>query len=292
VATLTQETPSVGKTGAWIVSIGGRMPQPFQLRGVLGAVTPPTKTLVAVVVAALMLVAPALAANEYNVTASFSPTKSGTVKKPAPVGITFGYVVKDTEGGRPFSLENFTALFEGVAVNTNTFPKCSASAITQAQTDSGCPSGSLVATGYARNLAGDRNNRKDVSVKCYLTLRLHNSGNNKMALFVKGDPQLAGAKNCPISLSTAIPVSIVRQSRGAALRLVIPESLKHPLATLTNAVVEVNLKVKKLTKKAHGRSTGLFETVGRCTRGKRAVTVSFNNEGGDTGLQSTRARCS
>jgi hypothetical protein len=246
----------------------------------------------AAVAAALTFAAPAHAVNEYDIKASTSPAKSGTTKKPTPVGINLAFTVRDTEGGRPLSLERFTALFEGVAVNTNAFAKCSATAITQAKTDSGCPSGSLVATGFARNLAGNRADRKDRSISCYLTLRLHNSGNNKMALFVKGDPNGAGDKACPIDLATAIPISVVRQARGAALRLSIPESLKHPLATLTNALVEVNLKVKKMTKKVKGRNVGLFETTGRCVRGKRAVTITFNNEGGDTGVQSTRASCS
>jgi hypothetical protein len=246
----------------------------------------------AAVAAALTLAVPAFAANEYDIKASTSPTKSGTAKKPTPIGVNLGFTVRDTEGGRPLSLERFTALLEGVSVNTNSFAKCSATTITQAKSDKSCPSGSLAATGYARNLAGNRADRKDASIKCYLSLRLHNSGNNKMALFVKGDPQGAGDKSCPIDLATAIPVSVIRGSKGASLRLSIPESLKHPLATLTNAVVEMNLKVKKMTKTVKGRKVGLFETVGRCTRGKRAVTISFNNEGGDTGVQSTRASCS
>jgi hypothetical protein len=247
---------------------------------------------VAAVAAALALAAPAQAANEYNVTASTSPKKSGTAKKPTPVGVDLGFTVRDTEGGRPLSLERFTALFEGITVNTNPFARCSATKITQAKSDATCPEGSLVATGYARNVAGARDNRRDASIRCYLSLRLHNSGNNRMALFVEGDPNASGDRACPIDLATAIPISVVRQSRGSALRLTIPESLKHPLATLTNAVVEMNLKVKRMTRKVKGRTVGLFATTGRCVRGSRAVTITFDNEGDDTGVQSTRAACS
>ena len=239
-----------------------------------------------------MFAVPAHAANEYDVRASTSPTKSGTTKKPAPVGVNLGFTIRDTEGGRPLSLERFTALFEGVAINTNAFAKCSATSIEQAKSDRGCPSGSLVASGFARNVAGDRSNRKDASIRCYLTLKLYNSGNNKMALFVRGDPNQTGDKACPIDLATAIPISVIRSARGTSLRLSIPETLKHPLATLTNALVEVDLKVKRMTKKVKGRNVGLFETTGRCVRGKRAVTITFNNEGGDTAVQSTRAACS
>jgi hypothetical protein len=247
---------------------------------------------VAAVAAALTLAAPAFAANEYDIKASTSPTKSGTTKKPKAIAVNLSFSVRDTEGGRPLSMQQFTAAFDGVRVNTNAFKKCSATAITQAKTDSKCPKGSLVATGFARNLAGDRNNRADRSISCYLSLRLHNSGNNKMALFVKGDPQAAGDKSCPIDLATAIPISVVRNSRGASLRLTIPESLKHPLATLTNSVVEMNLKVKRMTTKVKGKTIGLFETTGRCVKRKRNVTLTFNNEGGNVAKQSTRASCS
>lgn len=247
---------------------------------------------VAAVVAALTLAVPAFAANEYDIKASTSPSKSGTKAKPSAVGVNLGFTTRDTEGGRPLSMEQLTVAFDGIAVNTNAFAKCSATAITQAKSDSSCPKGSLVATGYARNIAGDRNNRADRSINCYLSLRLHNSGNNKLALFVKGDPQGAGDKGCPIDLATAIPISVVRNAKGASLRLAIPESLKHPLATLTNSVVEMNLKVKKMTKKVKGRSVGLFETTGRCVAGKRTVTLTFNNEGGNVAKQSTRAKCS
>ena len=242
--------------------------------------------------AMLILAVPAFAANEYDITASTSPTKSGTKKKPAPVGVNLGFKTTDTEGGRPLSMEKLNIKLDGIVVNTNAFAKCSASKIESEQGDKGCPSGSLIATGYARNFAGNRNDRKDKSISCYLTLRLHNSGNNTLALLVTGNPQAAGDKNCPIALSTAIPVSVAKSGNGASLSLSIPESLKHPVATLTNSVVEMNLKVKKMTKKSNGRTLGLFETIGACTSGKRAVTLTFNNEGGDTARQSTRAKCS
>ena len=285
-------------------SIGGLMPKPLQDGRVsrIAVPIPPdvperkshVKITVplAAVAAALTLAAPAYAVNEYDIKASTSPTKSGTTSKPTPVGVNLGFTTRDPEGGRPLSMEQLTVAFDGMRVNTNAFAKCSATAITQAKNDSKCPSGSLIATGYARNLAGDRNNRADRSISCYLSLRLHNSGNNKLALFVKGDPNAPGDKSCPIDLATAIPISVVRNAKGASLRLAIPESLKHPLATLTNSVVEMNLKVARKTTKVKGKTIGLFETTGRCVNRKRTVTLTFNNEGGNVAKQSTRASCS
>ena len=95
----------------------------------------------------------------------------------------------DTEGGRPLAMEKLTIELRRHRINTKPFAKCTASKIEEDQSDKGCPRGSLVATGFARNIAGNITNRKDASIRCYLTLRLYNSGPGKMALFVKGGPQ-------------------------------------------------------------------------------------------------------
>lgn len=245
---------------------------------------------VAAFVAALAIPGTALAANEYDITAKYSPTKSGTAKNPRPVSLNFGFKVQSTEPGRPFSLEALTATFQGTRINTAGFRSCSVSKIERAQSDESCGTGSLVATGFARNLAGNRANRADASIRCYLTLRLHIAGRNRMALFVKGDPTAAGDKNCPVGVATAIPVTI-RPGTNSQLKLSIPESLKHPLPTLTNALVEVDLKVRRKTRKVRGKTIGAFETV-RCVRGSRNVDVTFDNEEGNVGKARGKARCS
>src|SRR5688572_27973102 len=148
------------------------------------------KLLLATLALALLLVpaSAASAANEYTTSAAFSPAKKGSKRAPAPVGATLGFSVKETEGKRPQSMESLRIDLRGIATNGARFKSCSAAKITQAGSDSACPIGSLIGTGYARNVAGNRTNFDDGSIRCYLTLRLHNAGAGKLALFVSGDP--------------------------------------------------------------------------------------------------------
>ena len=151
------------------------------------------------VAAALCLALPAsaMAANAYTITSSFSPGKSGKASKPTPVSGAFGFSVADPEGKRPYALDAIKVDFSGIRMNTADFATCSATAIEQAQSDKVCKSSALVATGYANNIAGNAASRDDASIRCYLTIKLYNSGKGKGALFVKGDPM--AAKSCPIA---------------------------------------------------------------------------------------------
>jgi hypothetical protein len=250
------------------------------------------KLLLATLALALLLVptSAAFAANAYTTSAAYTPGK-GTKAKPAPVGVSLAYSVKDTAGMRPQGLESQRIDLAGIKTNGARFKSCSAAKIIAAQNDSGCASGSLVATGYAKNIAGSRTNFADGSIRCYLSLRLHNAGAGKLALFVKGDPTLAGDKNCPIAVATAIPISVTKTSTGSSIKFVIPESLKHPLATITNSLTEMSLKVSKKTTKVNGKTVGLFEATGPCSAAKRGVTYTFNNEGGSVVKQAAALRC-
>jgi hypothetical protein len=232
----------------------------------------------------------AYAANEYTITFSTNPTKSGTTKKPAPISGKFGFNVRDTQGRRPAALDRLTVSFTGIRMNTRQFTGCSASRIEAAQSDRVCSSRALVATGFANNIAGNIADRNDQSIRCGLTVRLYNSGSGKMVLFVKGGPN--EARPCPIQLATAIPVSIVRRSTGDRLSFSIPQNLKNPLATLRNSLVETQLTLLRKTVRKSGRTVGFFETVGNCRAGRRTVTAQFDNEGTDSDTsQSGFARC-
>jgi hypothetical protein len=251
-----------------------------------------TKKLFLAMLALALLLVPASAAfasNAYTTSAAYTPGK-GTKTKPVAVAPSLAFNVEDTDGQRPRGLESLRIDLAGIKTNGARFKSCSAAKITAAQSDSGC-TGSLVGTGYAKNIAGSRTNFADGSIRCYLALRLHNAGAGKLALFVKGDPTLAGDKNCPIAVATAIPVSVTKSSTGSSIKLVIPESLKHPLSTLTNSLVEMSLKVSKKTTKVKGKTVGLFEATGPCSAAKRAVTYTFNNEGASVVKQNAAVRC-
>jgi len=250
-------------------------------------------SLLATLMLAILLLpsAAAFAANEYTTTASTTPAAKGTAKKHVPVGAKLGFSVTDTEGKRPKSMESLKITLRGIVANNARFKACSAATMTRESSDASCPSGSLVGSGFARNIAGSRTSFDDQSIRCYLTLRLHNAGAGKFALFVKGDPNAAGDKNCPVQLATAIPISVSRTSAGAVMKLSIPESLKHPISTLTNSIVQMQLNVAKKTTRYKGKTVGLLEAAGKCSGGTRTVGYAFSNEGGESALETARARC-
>lgn len=240
---------------------------------------------------ALAIPATAFALNEYALQASFSPAKAGKPKKPVPVGAKLGFNVEDTENKRPLSLEKIAIRLTGTVFNGRWFKNCTASQITDAQSDEGCPNGSLVATGYAQNVAGNRSDRNDKSLSCYLSLKLYNSGRNRMALFVEGSPNRPAGRTCPITLSVAIPVRIATSSTGSTISLKIPESLKHPTATLTNSLVEMRLELDRKTRMRKGKRRGFMEVRGGCTGRRRAVNFTFYNEDNNVVRQGIRTRC-
>jgi hypothetical protein len=241
---------------------------------------------------ALVIPASAIALNEYTLTDSaYSPSKAGKAKKPVPVGVRLGFDVADSENKRPLSLERLAIKQAGIGFNGAFFKKCTAKQITDAQSDENCPSGSLIATGYARNIAGNRSDRNDKSQTCYLFLRLHNGGRGKLSLFVRGSNTAPAGQTCPLNLAVAIPVSIAQSSASSTINLTIPESLKHPLATLTNSLVEMRLNVPCKTTRRNGKRRGFLEARGKCSGGRRAINYTFYNEENNVVRQGTRARC-
>lgn len=238
---------------------------------------------------ALSLSGTAMAANEYTITSSANPSNAGTKKKPTPISGRFAFQVRDTEGKRPLALDALAVEFRGVRINTSPFARCTATQIEQASSDAGCPAGARVASGFANNIAGNINDRNDTSLRCYLTVRLWNSGPGKMALFVQGSPN--AARPCPIEVATAIPVSITRRATGDRLSFTIPENLKTPVATIRNSLIETSLSFRKLTRRSGGRRVGAFETFACGARNRNAVNVTFTNEGGNVVRQSGFSRC-
>ena len=101
-------------------------------------------------IAALVVVAVAHAAqvNTYTVTGKTSPSSPGSAKKPLPISLDFDYTVGEQSGQRPSPVERYTIGFYGVRSNGGLFPKCTAASINAAQSNSGCPKGSVVGTGF------------------------------------------------------------------------------------------------------------------------------------------------
>ena len=241
---------------------------------------------------ALAAVAYAQVTNTYTVTASTNPTNAGTSKKPVPISVKFGYQVGEVNNNRPSPVKKYSILFDGLRVNTNSFPKCSASQLKASK--AGCAK-AIVGTGKVKNASGATNNPADKSIVCNLNLTVYNSGNNKGLLLLEGGPGQPEDRECPIEFGPSngtIPTNYARGTRGTALEFSVPQTLLHPLATLDNSVYDVKSTIKRLTKKVKGKTVGYFESIGGCKANRRTVTVTFTPEKGSTQKASSPAKCS
>lgn len=244
----------------------------------------------------LLLVVAAVAyaqvTNTYTVTASTNPAKAGSSKKPVPISVKFNYQVGEVDGKRPSPVKKYSILFDGLRVNTNSFPKCSAAQLKASK--AGCAA-AKVGSGAVRNASGATNNPNDKSIVCDLQLTVYNSGNNKGLLLLEGGPGQGAGKECPIEFGPSngtIPANYARSARGTALEFSVPATLLHPLATLDNSVYDVRSTILKKTKKVKGKTVGYYEAVGGCRGGRRTVTVTFTPETGSTQKASSPAKCS
>lgn len=241
-------------------------------------------------VLAIAAVAYAQTVNTYTVNGSTSPTRAGSKAKPVPVSVKFSYEVGEASGNRPSPVEKYSIKFAGLNVNTAPFPKCSAQTLENGE--SGCPSGSKMGSGYIKNATGAKNDPKDRSIECNARLSVYNAGNNKGVIYVKGSPGASDPREkCAIDLAAPIPAQFVRSSSGTALEFTVPASLLHPLPTLDNAVTSVQSTIRKATKKTKNRTVGFFESIGGCVRNKRAITVTFTAESGDSKRAQKLASC-
>ena len=244
---------------------------------------------VTVFVLSIAAVAYAAQVNQYTLTASTSPKAKGSNKSPKPIGITFNFSVAEASNNRPAVVEKYTIKFGGTRVNTSAAPKCSTSVL-NAQGPDGCPSGSVVGTGFIENETGASNNEADKSIQCNAQLSVVNLGGTNGSIYVEGDPnQSDPRRKCAIELAAGIPAKFRNTSTGSELSFVVPESLKHPGSPgISNAVKKVTSKIKRITKSGKG----FYEARGGCKNNKRTVTVTFRTESGDTDRVNKLVNCS
>ena len=229
--------------------------------------------------------------NTYDVDGSTSPSRPGSKKKPIPIAIKFDYTVGEVQNRRPSVIKKYSIRFGGTQVNTNTAPTCSKATLDN-QGPSGCPAGSIVGSGYIENETGDRNNPNDKSIVCNASVQVINQGDRKVNLYVAGSPGSTDPRTkCAIELASAIPANFVRRGNTTALEFTVPDSLAHPLPTLSNAVRRVQSNVRRVTKRIRGKRRGFFEAIGGCTNRSRLITVIFTPESGPQATAQHRASC-
>jgi hypothetical protein len=243
----------------------------------------------AALVTMLVVVPSAFAINVYTVSGNVNG-RAGTSAKPVPISLNFGYTVSTDNGNRPSPVEKYSIKFDGLRVNSNVAATCRIAA--SSNTDRNCSSASRVGQGFIRNATGNSANPADRSITCNAALRVYNAGRNRATIFVQGSPSSTDPRTkCAIELSAPIPANFVRSSTGTALEFRVPQSLLHPAPGLDNAVESVTSTIRKITRRVNGRTRGFFESVGGCRAGRRAITVTFTPETGNTGRAQRLAPC-
>ena len=249
----------------------------------------------AAVAAVLCLAIPAsaMAANELHDHQLVQPRQVGQDEQARRrSAATFGFSVTRPRGQAPATRSTPSRSTSPASASTRRdFQTCSAAAIEQAQSDTGLQ---VVGAGrhrlreQHRRQRGQPRRRLDPLLPVDQALQLGQATRSPCS----SRATRTRRKSCPIAVATAIPVKITRGAAGDSLSFSIPSNLKNPIPTLRNALVETKLTLAKKTVRKHGRTVGYFETIGGCKGGKRAITVTFDNEGANDAKRSTFARCS
>jgi hypothetical protein len=276
------------------------------------------KLLVAVLaLAAVVAVASvAMAANTYEVHIADSTAGKGTMKRPIPASLDFGYRVGDTEGQRPFVIREYRIAAEGLRSYPDARPKCTfeqatdPTATAPSQLSRACRR-AFVGDGTIANQAGAPNDRSQ-KLACDVTLTLINisTGDPRypktvrqirrrggIAIRIDTDPPA-----CPIPVHEALAAPFydtkLQRVPTSELRFTVPDSLAHP-GGLDNSVVEVVSHIDKKTGRvpvrrgipqaAAKRRVGFYSLVGRKGR-TRTVRVVFVDESGAKSTATTRYR--
>jgi len=256
-------------------------------------------------VAVLALAGVAVAANTYVVDLAKAGKGKGSMKKPIPTTLDFGYKVGDDANQRPFVIKQYRIAAEGTRAYPKARPKCTYEQATDPNvTDpkqlTACTK-ALVGTGTINNLAGapnDRNQKLPCNVK--LTLFNISNGDPRFADTVKQIKKRGGIAiridtdppDCPIPVHEALAAPFydtkIEGVPTSELRFTVPDSLRHP-GGLDNSVISVVSHIKKLTGRvpvrrgvpvaAAKRTVGFYSLVGR--KGTtRTTRVTFVDESG------------
>jgi hypothetical protein len=248
------------------------------------------------VVTAVAVAGVAAAVNTYEVdVAATKPTAKGSLPRPVPEQLRFGFEVSDTEGLRPQVIREYRIAAEGLQAYPDARPTCTFAQATALQVAAACGK-ALVGSGAIDNDAGAPNDRTQ-KLDCDVKLRLYNIStgdprdpktvgqirrNGGIAIRIDTDPPA-----CPIPVHEALAAPFydtkIQGVSTVELRFRVPDTLAHP-GGLDNSLTDVVSTIQRKTGRAEvkggaERRVGFFSAVGRSGR-TRTVRVVFVDESG------------
>jgi len=246
----------------------------------------------------------ALADNVYETHVSGGrPIAKGSVKKPVPVSVDFGFRVSETDPTkRATPIETYSIGSEGLVANPKFFPSCRFSQVASGPTRA-CRK-ALVGTGIVKAATGNTAEQSLASsLGCNQRLRLYNIGDG-MAIRLDADPPPppnfdTDQISCAIPIHDAIKGRFVKTTiaghPATDFRFTVPQNLLHPVTGLDTSVRESVSHVPRLATtarvKGKRRKVGFYEVVG-CNGNRRTARTTYRSETGQvTQSTSERARC-
>jgi hypothetical protein len=251
---------------------------------------------VAAVGAAFTVTTVAVAVNTYVVDlAKGSGNREGSLAKPIPTKLDFGYRVGDTDNLRPSVIKKYFIAAEGVKYYPQVRPTCTFKQANQSPTYSPACKKAVVGKGSIDNQAGAASDRTQ-KIPCTAKLTLLNISdgpgvtkkNGAFGIRVDADPP-----TCPIPVHGALAAPIfsvkIEGITSSELRFTVPDNLAHP-GGLDNSVIHTVSHVFRLTGKVKiggkRRTVGFASGVGRKGK-KRTTRVTFVSEDGHKSLATT-----
>lgn len=224
----------------------------------------------------------AFAENIYEVHIAGTSKGRGSLAKPQPVKLNFGYTVGDTENLRPTVIKQYRIAPEAHITYPKAFPSCTFEQADQFPAIHRACRKAIVGSGLVRNHSGAVTDRTG-KLPCNLRLTLINisTGDRSdrptvrqirrqggMAIRLDGGPPLPADPTrdvgCSLDIHKALAAPFYRiRLNGlpsSELRFNVPDELTEPLTGVQNAVIEARSVVKKRV--ARARVRGKMRRVG------------------------------
>ena len=261
------------------------------------------------VVASLAVAGVASAVNTYEVDIADSSPGKGSLARPIPSILKFGYEVGDSDGLRPQVIRQYRIAAEGTYTYPDARKKCTfaqattPTALDKTQLPAACKR-AIVGSGTINNQAGAPNDRTQKLV-CDVQLTLINISTGdprypasvrqirkRGGMAIRIDTYQPEGSRCPIPVHEALAAPFydvnIEGIKTSELRFTVPDTLAHP-GGLDNSVVDVTSTIQKKTGRvavrngkpvpAAKRTVGYYSLVGRKGR-TRTVRVTFVDESG------------